>query len=577
MKFNRQFLREFWQLFKPYWTSEEKWSAYAYLALNVTCTIISVRGSVALNAVNRDFYDALQNFNKAAILNALFHFVVIVAILILSYGYALYFNGLLTMRWRRWMTKNYLQKWLHEHTHYRMQLLHNTVDNPDQRISEDLERFPIATLNVFSLFFESTLTIASFGIILWGLSGDLTIPLGSFHLTIPGYLFWGALLYAVLGTKITTWIGKRLAGLNYQQQKYDADFRYSLVRLRESGEQIAMHRGEDAEHHRFHHLFGNIFNNYLTILSLRKRLAFFTSGYNTAASLLGIVMAIPLYLQKKVQLGGMMQIAGAFGHVIGSFSMLVNAFGLFAEWRAVISRLTEFNRSMNISQESLPTQISLQEHLETDVCVENLNISLPNGQSLFTNVNLTFAQGASFLLSGKSGLGKSTLIKSIAGLWLHGEGIIKIPKNKKLYFASQKPYLPLGSFRDILNYPNTINMNDEFIYDLLRLCELEKFSHRLDEINHWAHELSLGEQQLVAFVRIFIHKPDVVFLDESTSALDETTESIVYENLRRHFPEITIVTVGHRNSLQKFHEKLIVLSREDNRSRIELVALGSTL
>lgn len=331
LKFDKQFFGDFWQLLKPYWISEEKWSAFSLLVLNIFCTVVGVRATVAFNTFNKDFFDALQNFNKTALTTALLHFVIIVTVLILSYGYAFYFNGVLSIRWRRWLTKNFLNKWLNDHTHYQRQL-HNNVDNPDQRISEDIESFPQTTLTIIFLIFNSLLSLASFGYILWHMSGDLPITLGTFHIEIHGYLFWGALSCGIVSTLITAWIGKKLASLDYQQQYFNADFRFALVRLRESSEQIAMYRGEAFENNRFAHLFNKIFNNFLNITTLKKRLRFFTSGYNAAAYLLGIFMAIPLYLQKKVQLGGMMAISGAFSSVIGAFSMLIDAFSSFAEW-----------------------------------------------------------------------------------------------------------------------------------------------------------------------------------------------------------------------------------------------------
>ena len=287
-------------------------------------------------------------------MTALLHFGVIVTVLVLAFGYTFYFNALLGARWRRWLTKNYLKKWLHNHTHYRMQLLNN-VDNPDQRISEDLEQFPDATLSVFSTIFQSSLTLITFGYMLWGLSGNLSIPIGSYTLVITGYFLWGALLYAILGTWVVGWIGKKLAGLDYQSQYFNADFRFSLVRLREASEQIALYRGEPTEINKFDTLFSRIFKNYLTRIALRKRLMFFTNGYDTTASLLGIFIALPLYLQKKIQMGGMMQISSAFGQVISASAVLINGFTLFAEWRAVIHRLTEFNKSMEASSQELPS------------------------------------------------------------------------------------------------------------------------------------------------------------------------------------------------------------------------------
>lgn len=563
LKFDKQFFRDFWQLVKPYWTSEEKWSAFTLLALNIVGTIVGVRISVALNDINKNIFDAIQNFNKELLTRSLIYYIVILGALLLVYGYAFYFNGLLSIRWRRWLTKNYLEKWLHNQNHYRMQLHNQNVDNPDQRISEDLEKFPDTTLSVIFMFFQSSLTLLSFGYILWGLSGNLSIPIGSFHIVIPGYLVWGALLCGIFGTLITGWIGKKLASLDYQQQFYNADFRFSLIRLRESSEQIALHQGEPAENDKFNYLFSRIFNNFMNITSLRKRLMFFTSGYNIGAHFIGTLLAIPLYFQKKIQFGGMMQITGAFSSVISGFSMLVNGFSLFAEWRAVVSRLTEFNESMDTAQIN-QFNIAINKHDCNDIVIENLKLNLPDGKTLINNINLTLHSGTTFLLSGKSGLGKSTFLRALSGLWPYGEGQIQIPKNKKIVFLPQKPYLPLGSLKEALMYPNNQNINDDALHNVLDICELTKFQCRLDEIKNWSQELSLGEQQLIAFARIFLNKPDVIFLDESTSALDERLESKIYESLQKSLPDATIISIGHRSSLHQFHKTIITLASNMN-------------
>ena len=565
LKFDRLFFREFWQLLKPYWSSEEKWIAFALLGASIVCTVIGVRASVAVNEFNRDFFNALQNFNKAALITSLMHFSIIAIIFMLAYGYAFYFNGLLDIRWRRWLTKNYLEKWLHNHTHYRIQLNNHNIDNPDQRISEDLSQFPATTLSIFFTLFQSTLTLVSFGYILWQLSGNLTIPIGSMHITIPGYLLWGALLYAVIGTRIVGFIGKKLAGLEYQQQRFNANFRFSLVRLRESSEQIAFYRGESNENNKLHFSFDQIFTNFTTILGLRKHLTFFTSGYGIVAKLFGLFMAIPLYFQKKIQLGGMMQIASAFDHVIGASAIFIDGFSLFAEWRAVVSRLTEFNKSMDVSQTVL-SGIKIDEHEHNDIIIRDLKVALPDGRILLDNMNFILRSGGSFLLNGRSGLGKSTFLRALAGLWPHGEGKIQLPKDVKIFFLPQKPYLPQGSLKDVLLYPHNHPIDDCILEDALAHCSLIKLHHRLDEVKNWTQELSLGEQQLIAFARLFINKPDIIFLDEASSALDEKTESQVYQNLRKFLPNATIVSIGHRSSLHQLHEESIMLSQQGQKT-----------
>lgn len=559
LKFNKQFFKDFWELFKPYWSSEEKWSAWGLFSLNIIFILAEVRANVILNSINKDFFNALQEFNRVALFTAFWHAIVVIVVVLFCFGYGFYFNQLLSVRWRRWLTTHYLDKWLSNHTHYRMRILDQNVDNPDQRISEDLAQFPTSTLTLFFLLFQSSLMLVSFGFILWQLSGDLTFPLAGTHIVIHGYLCWAALLYAIVGTWITGFMGRKLARLNYQQQQFNADFRFSLVRLRETSEQVAFYKGESAENKKFSGLFSKIFNNFINMISLQKKLMFFTNGYNNAAHMFGLAISFPLYLAKKIQLGGVMQISGAFSTVISSLSVFVNSFASFADWRSVIHRLAEFKRSMEIKSESI-SQISISQHPHPDIIINNLSIFTPEGRLLLHEVDLVLHSGKSILLSGKSGLGKSTMLRAIAGIWAHGKGVILIPNDQSMLFLPQKPYLPLGSLREVLLYPHVENINDQTLINTLEIIGLHKFINKLDENKNWMHELSLGEQQLIAFARIFLTKPDIIFLDEATSALDEEMELKMYKTIREFLPNSTIVSVGHRSSLHQFHEQVIVLN-----------------
>jgi len=558
MRFNRQFFSDFWRLLKPYWVSNEKWLAWSFLGLAVLLSVIEVRASVALNSYNKDFFDAIQAFNKAGLITALWHCGIVIIIQILAFGYGAYFNSLLSFRWRKWLTTHYLKQWLNNHVHYRMQVLHKNVDNPDQRISEDLAEFPAITLSLTLTLFQASLTLFSFGYVLWSLSGHLSIPIGHFNLVIPGYLCWVALLYALVGTWIIRWIGKTMATLNYEQQQYNADFRFSLVRFREASEQVALYGGESHEHNKFQYLFSRIFSNFISIVTVQKHLNFFVMGYNTTAGIFGLVISMPLYLAKKILLGTVVQIAGAFSAVIGSLSIFINSFNTFADWRAVISRLTEFSQLMNGL--NLDSKITIKKHEQKDIIIDNLALNTPDGKSLLEKINLVFQSGKATLLSGPSGLGKSIFLRAIAGLWPHGQGCIHLPKAAHTLFLPQKPYFPLGTLKEALLYPSHHTVDDQTLQAALSLCHLDKFKHRLNDIKNWSHELSLGEQQLIAFARIFLTKPDVVFLDEATSALDEETEYQIYENLRKLLPEATIISIGHRSSIHKHHDRLIDFS-----------------
>lgn len=564
LKFDRQFYRDLWSLLKPYWSSSEKWSAYMLLFLVIACTVIQVRTNVALNTFYRDFFNALQNFDKHALLHLMLHLFIIVTILILSVGYNVYFTGMLTIRWRRWLTQQYQNSWLAGQTFYKMQILNKNVDNPDQRISEDLDSFPTATVGLFANILNASLTLVSFGYILWTLSGSLSIPLGTGHtLTVPGYLLWSALLYAAIGTWLTATIGKKLALLNYQQQYYNADFRFGLVRVRESSEQIALHRGEAAEQSKFFSLFKRIYDNFIDIIRVQKKLMFFQFGYNALSYIFGLMISMPLYFSKKIQIGGIMQISGAFGEVISSLSLFISLFSSLATWRSVIYRLTEFNHNMQAANEMTATPtIEIKFGPEPDIKVLNLSLCLPDGTALVHGINLTIHPGESVLFSGVAGAGKSTLLRTLAGIWPYGSGQIILPHNKNLMFMPQKPYLPLGTLQDALLYPyQNESITQAELLATLQLCNLGKHETELRVVRNWSHELSLGEQQLIGFCRVFLQKPDFIFLDEATSALDEKAETKLYQKLKELLPNITIISVGHRGTLTKFHEKKLMVTQ----------------
>ncbi len=562
IKFNKQFLKELWQILAPYWSSEEKWFALALLLINIGCLIGMVRANVGLNHFINDFTNSLQNFNKPGIYTAVKHFlVIIIAGLVFAAGIS-YFGNILTLRWKRWLTKHYINKWLFQRTFYHLQNQNiNKVDNPDQRIAEDIDQFTSSTLSTFIILLQAALTFFSFNYILWNLSSTFSFSLGSMHVKIPGYLCWSALLYAVIGTWLTAWLGKKLGMLDYQQQHFNADFRFGLMRCRESGEQIASLGGEAAEENKFRALFNRIFSNEKSIIWLTTKLESFSFAYKTISILFGYIIALPLYFAKKIQIGNVLQISGAISNVISSLSIILSAYPKLVAWRVVIHRLAEFDNSMLKIHKKEASLIDITEHEHQDIIIDKLNLSLPDGTSLITNVDFNFSTGKSTLINAPSGHGKTTLLRALAGLWTHGEGSIRIPKNKRILFLPQKPYLPLGSFKEILSYPHHEEITDMKIQEILKLCGLDRFKDKLNEVKNWAQELSLGEQQLVSLFRVFITNPDIIFLDEATSALDEAAERRVYENLRTYLPDSIIVSTGHRRSLHELHDTVIGFSR----------------
>ncbi len=559
----RGFFRQAWELAWPYWHSEEKWAARGLLFAVIALNLVTVALNVRLNRWNNDFYDALQQYNWGEFWRQFAIFGIIACSLIVVAVYSLYLRQILHIRWRRWLTDRFLHKWLEDQSYYRMQLNQATTDNPDQRISEDLDRFATITLALSLGLLSSFVTLVSFITILWSLSGALTIPLGSgASINIPGYMVFAALIYAVGGTLLTRWIGNPLIQLNFDQQRYEADFRFSMVRLRENAENVAFYGGEGRELDTFENRFARIVGNWWGIIKRRKKLTWFTTGYSQLAIIFPFVVAAPRYFDKAIQLGGLMQISSAFGQVQDSLSFIITSYTEIAEYQAVVQRLSGFSEKMNeiATERRAPQPIEI-EHGGRGVDVASLDLSLPDGRLLRPNISLAASSTDSVLITGASGLGKSTLLRAIAGLWPFGRGRIRVGDGRSL-FLPQRPYLPLGTLADALVYPRAATeLPRESLVEALRAVGLPQLVDRLDEDGNWAQRLSIGEQQRVAFARVLLVRPEIVFLDEATSALDEVAETSLYRLLREAPWRPTIVSVGHHATLRRFHDTVVDLSR----------------
>src|SRR6516164_6336156 len=527
----RGFLRDAWDLAWPYWKSEQKWSAIGLLIAIVTLNLITVWINVRFNSWYKDFYDALQEYDwpgfwwQFAIFGALALAFMVVSV------YAAYLERILHIRWRRWLTGRFLRDWLDDQAYYRLQLSQVTPDNPDQRISDDLNRFATISLGLSLGLLSAFVTLISFLSILWTVSGALTIPLGGGKsIDIPGYMVFAALIYAVAGTMLTLWIGRPLIQLNFDQQRYEADFRFSMVRLRENAENVAFYGGEARELDTFQTRFARVVRNWWGIIKRRKRLSWFTYGYDQLATVFPYLVAAPRYFAKTIKLGGLVQIAQAFRQVQESFSFINTSYTEIAEYQAVVQRLAGFRGRMDeIAEARAVAQPIKIERTGAGVAVETLDLDLPDGRPLRQDITLAAGPGKPLLITGPSGVGKSTVLRAIAGLWPFGRGRIRVTDGRAL-FLPQRPYLPLGTL--------------------------------LDEEGNWAQRLSIGEQQRVAFARVLLARPEIVFLDEATSALDEAAEMSLYRLLRDAPWRPTIVSVGHHGSLQRFHETVVDLAHQ---------------
>lgn len=555
----RRSVRDAWRLTKPYWTSEEKWSAWGLLLAVVVLNLGNVYISVRINTWNNAFYTALQSFNSGEFFHQLGIFSILAAFYIVFAVYAVYLNQMLQIRWRRWLTRRYLGAWLGDRAFYQLQL-GSTTDNPDQRIAEDLNQFTTYVLSLSLGLLTAVVSLVSFLFILWGLSGPANIalgPLGTLH--IPAYLVWAALLYAGVGTWLTVRIGRPLVPLNFSQQRFEADFRFSLVRLRENAESVAFYGGEQVELGVFRERFRSVFENFWKIMKRQKRLTWFTAGYGQVAIIFPVVVVAPRYFAKQIGLGGLMQVVGAFSSVQNSLSFIISSYTEIAAWQAVTERLSGFEERLLAIQQSMraPRKIAIR-HEGAGVTVNEVDLDLPDGTPLLRRVTFAPEPGAAILITGPTGAGKSTLLRAIAGIWPFGRGEIRLGRGGIL-FVPQRPYLPLGTLGGALLYPRADNGSvlTARLIAVLEQVGLAALADELEVVDNWSQRLSLGEQQRLAFARILLAKPALLFLDEATSALDEASEARLYGLLRAVLWRPTVVSVGHRSTLRSFHDQVL--------------------
>ncbi|HTP48074.1 MAG TPA: ABC transporter ATP-binding protein/permease [Casimicrobiaceae bacterium] len=562
----RQFANAVLALAFPYWVSQERWRARGLLAVIIAMNLGIVYVNVLFSDWNNRFYNALQQHDFSRFLHELGYFCVLAAVFIVVAVYQTYLTQMLEIRWRTWLTGNYLDDWLGEHAYYRLQLGAYRADNPDQRIADDLRLFVEATLTLTVGLIGALATLASFSAILWRLSGTIQVPLGASHLPIPGYMLWAALVYAVCGTWLTHRIGKPLIGLNFQQQQFEANFRFSLARLRENTEGVALYRGEREETRSLTERLGNIVTNWWAIMRRQKRLTWFTAGYSQAAIVFPVLAAAPRYFSGAIGLGALMQTMYAFGQVQSALSWFVTAYTQVAQWKATTDRLTGFRDAIRTAKSrSGAPGIHWRKTDRANLAMRDLHLTLPDGARLTGRIDAEVRAGERWLVTGPTGAGKSTLLRALAGIWPFGRGTIEIPDGVRALFLPQKPYLPIGTLRSVLSYPDPSTAFDEHeMADALTACGLPSLAGRLDESRHWALELSPGEQQRLAFARALLQRPAWLFLDEATASLDEASEQMLYRLISHELPGATIVSVAHRSALAAFHDRRLGLGRSSH-------------
>ncbi|HZP09066.1 ABC transporter ATP-binding protein/permease [Methyloceanibacter sp.] len=557
--------RNFTHIAAPYFKGDDRWPGRILLASVIALQLFQVWLNVKFNAWYNTFYNALQNKDWDTFIYQFGVFTVLAAAFIVTAVYQLYLQQWLQIRWRRWLTDRYLSRWLGQGTHYRMRLKGDQADNPDQRISDDIRMFVNSTLDIGISLLGSIVTLASFVVILWNLSAASPLMIGSHTYNIPGYLVWAALIYAVIGTFVTHLVGKPLVKLNFDQQRYEADFRFSLVRLRENAEEVTLLSGEAAEEERLRDRFARVVSNWYGIMQRTKRLTFLTAGYSQVAIIFPFLVVSPVYFFGALTLGGLMQISSAFGQVQSALSFFVTAYSSIADWKAVLDRLAGFESSIDWAQglDKTAPRVELIADGGSGLHVKELSVGLPNGEEIVRLSDFSVEPGDRVLVTGPSGSGKTSLFRALGGVWPFGAGAIRIPKGNSVLVLPQNPYIPLGSLRGALAYPaQTSSFGPGEIEEVLDAVGLSEFRDQLDETAYWADKLSGGEEQRLSIARALLQKPQWLFLDEATSALDEAAEAELYRLLLERLPDTAIISIGHRSSLIQFHARFFELKPE---------------
>jgi putative ATP-binding cassette transporter len=543
----RRFWKDLFALLMPFWRSKEKWPAIGLLIAVLALTFGSVFISVQFSYWRNRWYTALQNYDAPAFWHEILVFAGLAAVWVLVNVYNAYLNQGLQIRWRRWMTDHLIGEWLQDKAYYRQQLTSSPTDNPDQRVSSDIQLFVGSTLSLGIGFLGNFVNLFSF----------MAIPLFGMEIVIPHFMVWAAVAYAAIGTVLTHFVGRPLIGLNFQQQKREADFRFGLVRFRENTEAIALYGGEAGERQGLLRLFGSVTDNWYALMRRQKLLGFLTFGYSQTSAVFPGILAAPQYFARTFELGGFIQTVQAFGNVQDSLSWFVSAYTDLTEWKATVDRLTGFRRSIQDAHaQAEATQIQVAAEPRADLAVDSVQLALPDGQALIEGGGLSVRPGDRLLLTGPSGAGKSTLFRAFAGIWPFGRAQIRIPQDAKVLFLPQRPYLPLGTLHAAVAYPaKPEEVSAEAATEALRSVDLGHLVPALEQEEYWARRLSPGEQQRLAIARAVLARPSWLFLDEATSALDEATEQRMFALLRDRLPGTTWLTISHDPKVAAFHNR----------------------
>ncbi|HDX1192273.1 TPA: ABC transporter ATP-binding protein/permease [Pasteurella multocida] len=549
------FFTQLFHLARIFWGDKKNWSSWIILATVIAIGVFIVSLNVMINDWSKHFYDTLAELNVQLILPLIQEYLIYVALYILVSVYRSWLRKLLIIRWRQAMTEHFVERWFSKKIFYKL-AQENKMDNPDQRIAEDIHLFAKYSLELTVSFVLNFVQLGSFLMILWNLSGSPTFNLFGYDIVIKGYLVWVAIIYAFLGSVVTHLIGRKLHPLNYSQQVYEATFRGNLVRRHEHAEQIALYGGEQTEKRKLADEFAHIVKNWRAIMDKERNLGFFTVGYSRFSSMLPVLCAIPLLLLKIITFGGLMQIRSAFGTVLSSLSWFIYAYTILPEWSATISRLAQFNREMEQFEKSYYTPQSPKKAM---ISVGNLSLFTSDHQLLLKNIQFSVQEKEWLHLKGQSGLGKSSLLRTLCGIWQYYSGQYQICLKNHL-FIPQKTYLNEGNLADLLRYPNQHHYSPQELNQALNLVGLEKWQNRLEEVLPWHIVLSHGEQQRLALARILLTKPQLLCLDEATSNLDETSALLLMQLLREQLPNTTVIFTSHQTKISQLADREVDLN-----------------
>ncbi len=554
-------VKQAYKLGKDYFFSKEnRLKAWSLLIASIILQLTMVYSAVLMNKWNNDFYTALQNVDKSALIKSLKVFCLVVAFTIFVFIGKYICQASLALDWRKFMTEKYYNKWLENNAFFGFHLLNNNNDNPDQRISEDVRSFTLLSIELTFGILDAVVTLLSFVTILWGLSSAINFSFLNIDIKIPGYLVWSSLIYSIFGTIITYIIGRKLAGIDFLQEQKEANFRFAMMRVRENSEAISLLKGESFEKNIFKVALEEVILNNLKIININKNLGIWMNLYNNFSNIFPILLASPMYFAKKIMLGGLMQIASAFGKVQDSLSFLVDSFKTIASYKAVVDRLSGFIDNINKWNEFyLNTEIKVDSYAQDNLVIDELSLTTPSNKKLFDHLNLSFVPGKSYLITARNGFGKSTLIKAIARIWVFGKGRVLMPENKSLFIVPQAPYMCRGSLLQNITYPMDGAADLEYIKSLMLKLNINDLIERLNNIENWSTSLSTGEQQKITILRAIIYKPELLILDEATSALTEDDESKAYSLLKDKLPNAIIISIGHRKTLKAYHDELLSL------------------